>query len=349
MRLSKSAHIVLYLVDQQKKRKPIAIMFELIKGASSKFIQTESNEAIIISGCDSGIGLQLVKFFYSSTKYSIIVGLLNIGENVAIAKLFEESTGSNRLILQKLNITLDEDIEALVKLVEELKVKGTITSVVGLVNNAGILTYGEFDWLTSSQIEDQIEVNLKGTIRLTRAILPFIIESKGRIINVSSAYDSIVFPGLSIYSATKIAITTYSKILGYELRKFGVRVICMRLGDFCKLTNIMDKYRAQQDKMWKEMDDQKKAKYQKYFNQFHNHVMENCGITGPKSFEDSPFFRDFKRALLSKNPPTTITCALIKYRIFYSLLQNTPDSFQYRLLDITLKFIFKWEMPSVTQ
>ena len=48
-----------------------------------------------------------------------------------------------------------------------------------LVNNAGICVFGEFDFCTLSQIEDQIDINLLGTIRLTKLILPLLIKSKG--------------------------------------------------------------------------------------------------------------------------------------------------------------------------
>lgn len=48
------------------------------------------------------------------------------------------------------------------------------------------MCFGETEWQTHSLIEKQIQVNLLGTIRLTKEFLPLVRRSKGRIINVTS-------------------------------------------------------------------------------------------------------------------------------------------------------------------
>ena len=50
-----------------------------------------------------------------------------------------------------------------------------------VVNNAGVCIYGEFDWMTTEQALKQVDVNLLGTIRLTKAFLPLVKEAKGRL------------------------------------------------------------------------------------------------------------------------------------------------------------------------
>lgn len=55
-----------------------------------------------------------------------------------------------------------------------------------LVNNAGMMCIGEYEWQTWPQIEQQINVNLLGTMRLTKIMLPLIRQHKARIINITS-------------------------------------------------------------------------------------------------------------------------------------------------------------------
>ena len=303
---------------------------------------TNKMEAILISSCDSGIGLKLAKYAIKKTRYTVICGFLRTtsGGFKKLARL--QSRWSSRLILVKLDVTSVDDIESIKKMVNDLQDSGQIKSLVALINNAGTLVYGEFDWLTWNQIQSQIEVNLLGTLRLTRAFVPNIIQSRGRIINISSVNDSAVFPGLSVYSATKSALSTFSRGLGYELGKFGANVITMRLGDFARLTNIMATHEGCCDDMWNEMDSSKRDVYGDYFQEFNHHILKNYGMTSPKGFSDSKLFQDFRRALLAKRPPNIITCTPLTFRVFYIIIEILPIQLQYRLLDLLFQYVFKW-------
>lgn len=55
-----------------------------------------------------------------------------------------------------------------------------------LVNNAGVMCFGEFEWQTNAIIEHQVNVNLFGTMNFTRSFLPLARKHKTRIINVTS-------------------------------------------------------------------------------------------------------------------------------------------------------------------
>lgn len=50
-----------------------------------------------------------------------------------------------------------------------------------LVNNAGVMVFGELAWQTEELIQQQIDVNLVGAIRVTKAFLPMIIKNRGNI------------------------------------------------------------------------------------------------------------------------------------------------------------------------
>lgn len=324
----------------------LIVVITIVHGPNPpKEIQTSPNDAILISGCDSGIGLELAKYFYRTTNFTLICSFLDDLSSDGYQQLrdLSDSNGQNRLKFRSLDITSADDIDDTKNFIDNLIKDGLISDLYAVINNAGTLRFGELDWQTSKQITDQIDVNLVGTVRLTQALLPFIVKRQGRVINVSSVNDSIVFPGLSVYSATKGAVSVFSKSLGYELRKFGAHSITIRLGDFAKLTDIMKKHSQHRDDMWNNLGSTKQKLYSRYFDSFHNHILSNFGMTSPQDFDSSSLFKDFRRALLSaKEPPSVITCAPLGYQLLYSVMELSPIWVQYNLLDLLFKYKFNW-------
>lgn len=65
------------------------------------------------------------------------------------------------------------------------------------------MVFGETEWQTNDQIAEQLNVNLAGTIRVTKAFLPLVRQNKSRIINITSHCGLRALPGLPIYCASK--------------------------------------------------------------------------------------------------------------------------------------------------
>lgn len=93
------------------------------------------------------------------------------------------------------------------------------------MNNAGVMIFGEFEWQLADQVRSQLEVNVLGTMSLTKRLLPWIREGKSRIINVTSHCALAPLPGLAVYGASKAALQAWSTSLRVELRKYGVQVV----------------------------------------------------------------------------------------------------------------------------
>lgn len=95
-----------------------------------------------------------------------------------------------------------------------------------LVNNAGIGTVGLIERLSEEDITKTLEVNVKGVINCTRAVIQNMKANLyGKIINISSVTGVLVSdPGFSVYGASKGAIMGFTKSLAVEVGKYGITV-----------------------------------------------------------------------------------------------------------------------------
>jgi len=119
----------------------------------------------------------------------------------------------------------------------------------GLVNNAGICDF----WpVVESEVEDfqrMFEVNVWGVHRVARAMLPMLVESRGRIVNISSISGIRTSKVLGAYQMSKHALEAYSEVLALELEPCGVSVSIVEPGNFrsdiSKTTAVLVRKRAE--------------------------------------------------------------------------------------------------------
>lgn len=95
-----------------------------------------------------------------------------------------------------------------------------------LFNNAG---FGSVDWFENLKperhIESLIQVNLTGTILVTRAVLPAMLKRRaGHIINMSSVAGLIASPIITTYAASKYGVRAFTDALRREVSPFGIKV-----------------------------------------------------------------------------------------------------------------------------
>jgi NAD(P)-dependent dehydrogenase (short-subunit alcohol dehydrogenase family) len=152
-----------------------------------------------------------------------------------------------------LDITSDADIQSLVCHLADGR------RVAALVNNAGIAVPGPIELLATDEWRRQFEVNLFGTVAVTRALLPRLLESRGRIVNVSSISGFVAPPILAPYTASKHALEALSDALRRELGSTGVRVVVVEPGD--AVTPIWTKGRTDADRRFEEAPYEVQARY----------------------------------------------------------------------------------------
>jgi NAD(P)-dependent dehydrogenase (short-subunit alcohol dehydrogenase family) len=100
-----------------------------------------------------------------------------------------------------------------------------------LVNNAGYGHFEAFEQKSAADFRAEVETNLFGVVNMTRAVLPFMRESRsGHILNVSSVGGRVGTPGLSAYQAAKWAVGGFTEVLRGEVAHLGIRIVSLEPG-----------------------------------------------------------------------------------------------------------------------
>lgn len=168
-------------------------------------------KTIFITGASSGLGKTAAKLFQSKN-WNVIATMRNPENETELTQL-------ENVTVLKLDVSEKGGLE---KTIAEVLESHTVDAVL---NNAGYGLVGPLEAFTDEQIRKQIETNLMGVIRVTRAFIPYFREKKeGTFINITSSFGLLGFPACSVYSATKFAVDGFSESLGYELAQFGIKV-----------------------------------------------------------------------------------------------------------------------------
>lgn len=93
-----------------------------------------------------------------------------------------------------------------------------------LVNNAAISTVGIFLDSDKESIDSMINTNLTGTVYLTKHALKYLLESTGKVINISSMWGEVGASCEVLYSLSKGGINLFTKALAKEVAPSGIRV-----------------------------------------------------------------------------------------------------------------------------
>jgi NADP-dependent 3-hydroxy acid dehydrogenase YdfG len=182
------------------------------------------NKVAIVTGASSGIG------------YATALALSRAGAKVAagarridrLESLQSEITkNGGEIFIQKLDVTIKSECDAFADAV--IKKWGTIDI---LVNNAGLQPLSFFKNLKVDEWDKMIDVNIRGVLYCTAAVITHMMNKKsGHIVNISSIAGRIVYPTGSVYCATKHAVTAFSEGLRQEFsQRSNIRITCIEPG-----------------------------------------------------------------------------------------------------------------------
>lgn len=184
-----------------------------------------SGKAFIVTGGSSGIGLAISK--HLAEEGAKVIAISHDPNEFPIAKSQLEPNESNIQFI-KCDITSAADREALKKLVTNMDI-----SLTGLINNAGISTFGPFFETSPSALQKNIEVNFTGAILFTRAIFPLILDNadaETKYLGLMSSTSAKAPMGLiGTYPATKAGVEMLFRTLELELPT-DVKILAVRAG-----------------------------------------------------------------------------------------------------------------------
>ena len=178
------------------------------------------DKVAVITGAGSGIGRALAQ------------ELDQKGCRLALSDVNEKGLAETAASLskaphtQKLDVARRDDFYAYAETVK--KEFGTAHIVI---NNAGVavsqtvekLSYEDFEWIMG--------INFWGVVYGTKAFLPMMLaQNDGRIINISSVFGIIGVPTQASYNAAKFAVRGFTEALRHELKRTGVKAICVHPG-----------------------------------------------------------------------------------------------------------------------
>jgi len=176
-------------------------------------------KAILVTGASTGIGRHIAEtlaaegyFVYAGARKQKDLDALSAIENIQGIKL---------------DVTIQEEIDAAVETVSNAG-----RGLYGLINNAGVAVIGPMIEVDEEDMQFQMDVNLFGPYRVTKAFAPLIIESKGRITTTGSISGILSGQFAGPYSMSKHAIEAFTDSLAREMEKFDVQVSVVEPGNY---------------------------------------------------------------------------------------------------------------------
>lgn len=184
----------------------------------------EEKEVILVTGGSRGIGKAIAER-YARNGYNIVLNYVSDNTDVQELTTELEQYGVEVLCV-KADISKSEEVEDLVKQAVEKFGKIDV-----LVNNAGITKDTLLMRMKEEDFDKVIDINLKGTFLVTKAVVPYMMKKRnGRIINISSVVGVAGNAGQSNYAASKAGIIGFTKSVAKEVASRNIRANCVAPG-----------------------------------------------------------------------------------------------------------------------
>lgn len=165
---------------------------------------------VLVTGSSDGIGKETAMAFAKEGAKVVVTYHSNKKHGNDTLK---ECKKLNESFLIQLDVTDDRSIKQCIE-----KVVDKFGAIDILVNNAGVLSMKNLIEQSDKEIDLQLDTDLRGVIKMTKAALPYMKgQEEGLIINIASAAGKKVYEGLSVYCAAKFGVRGFTKALSLEL------------------------------------------------------------------------------------------------------------------------------------
>lgn len=189
--------------------------------------------AVLVTGASSGIGRATAELL-ATNGFHVYAGARKAADLEALQAL-------DHVDAVKLDVTDDAQIAAAVKQIEDAG-----RGLHGLINNAGVLVMAPLVEVTPEDLAFQMDVNVTGPYRVTKAFTPLLIESKGHVLTTGSISGFVTWGFGGPYTMSKHAVEAYTDCLAMEMEPHGVRVSVIEPGNFRSdiMSNMVERLRA---------------------------------------------------------------------------------------------------------
>jgi 3-oxoacyl-[acyl-carrier protein] reductase len=172
---------------------------------------------VIVTGGSRGLGAGLVASFLDSGDRVATCARSSTPE---VEAWLADPALADRFMFHQVDLADRPSTEAFVK-----AVFARWNGIDVLVNNAGVARDGVLGLFPDADVDAVIDLNLKGTIQVTRLVSRHMLAQRsGRIVNISSIVGLSGYRGLAVYSATKAALDGFTRALARELGSRGITV-----------------------------------------------------------------------------------------------------------------------------
>src|SRR5437899_11865885 len=181
------------------------------------------NKVWFITGAGSGLGTGIAKAALSAGDRVVATG-----RNIEKVRNAFPHVAPEDIAFVQLDVINDAQAKAAVD--EAMKRFGRIDV---LVNNAGYSLLGNFEQMTTAEIQQQFATNFYGVVHVMQAALPVMRRQRsGHIINISSVAGVVGLKHCAAYAATKFAVEGLSLSVATEVEKFGIKITVVEPGFF---------------------------------------------------------------------------------------------------------------------
>ena len=194
----------------------------------------EEKQVILVTGGSRGIG-KAIALKYAKKGYNVVLNYLS--DNTDIEGLTTEFNENGAEVLcVKADVSKADEVKEMVE--KAIQKFGRIDV---LVNNAGITKDTLLMRMKEEDFDKVIDINLKGTFLVTKAVIPYMMKKReGRIISLSSVVGVAGNAGQANYAASKAGIIGFTKSLAKEVASRNIRANCVAPGFIeTDMTNVL--------------------------------------------------------------------------------------------------------------
>jgi NAD(P)-dependent dehydrogenase (short-subunit alcohol dehydrogenase family) len=186
-----------------------------------------SGKVAIITGANQGLGLQIAQRFLAAGADLMLCARNAVLLDQARSELLASASPGQKILAQAADVSVESDVQNVVK-----KALDQLKGCHILVNNAGVYgPKGEIDSVDWADWVKAIEINVYGSVLMSRSVLPhFKAQGYGKVIQLSGGGATNPLPRISAYAVSKAAIVRYAETLAEEVRGTGIDVNCIAPG-----------------------------------------------------------------------------------------------------------------------